>query len=109
VLQRTRELGLLRALGFTGHQVRVMIAAESAQMTAASLLVGLVLGFFYGWAGAQSMFGSVNGSPGFVSPGVPLPFLVGVVVLAAVLTLVASVGPSRRATRVTPVAALAHD
>ena len=109
VLQRTRELGLLRALGFTGRQVRGMITAESAQMTAASLLVGLVLGFFYGWAGAQSLFGSVNGSPGFVVPGLPVPFLVGVVVVAAVLTLVASVGPSRRATRVTPVAALALD
>jgi putative ABC transport system permease protein len=109
VLQRTRELGLLRALGFTGRQVRGMITAESAQLTAASLLVGLVLGFFYGWVGAQSMFGSVNGSPGFVVPGLPLPFLAGIIVLAAVLTLVASVGPSRRATRVTPVAALALD
>ncbi|GAB3606187.1 hypothetical protein GCM10027413_15960 [Conyzicola nivalis] len=109
VLQRTRELGLLRALGFTGRQVRGMITAESAQLTAASLLVGLVLGFFYGWVGAQSMFGSVNGSPGFVVPGMPLPFLAGVIVLAAVLTVVASVGPSRRATRVTPVAALALD
>ncbi|GAB2448176.1 hypothetical protein GCM10027029_02530 [Conyzicola lurida] len=107
VMQRTRELGLLRALGFTGRQVRGMITAESAQLTAASVLVGLVLGFCYGWAGAQSMFGSVNGSPGFVVPGLPLPFLVGTVVLAAVLTVAASVGPSRRATRVTPVAALA--
>ena len=107
VLQRTRELGLLRALGFTGRQVRGMITAESAQLTAASVLVGLVLGAAYGWAGAQSMLGSINGSPGFVVPGMPLPILVGVVVLAAVLTLVASVGPSRRATAVTPVAALA--
>jgi len=107
VLQRTRELGLLRALGFTGRQVRGMITAESAQLTAASVLVGLVLGSFYGWVGAQSMFGSINGSPGFVAPGIPLPFLAGVVILAALLTLVASVGPSRRATRVTPVAALA--
>jgi putative ABC transport system permease protein len=107
VLQRTRELGLLRALGFTARQVRAMITAESAQLTAASVVVGLLLGTFYGWAGAQSMFGSISGSPGVVLPGMPLPFLAGVVVLAAVLTLVASVGPSRRATRVAPVAALA--
>jgi len=109
VLQRTRELGLLRALGFTARQVRGMIVAESAQMTVAALLVGLTLGTFYGWAGAQSLLGSWNGSPTFVTPGVPPLFLVGVVVLAAVLTVVASVGPSRRATRVTPVAALALD
>jgi len=109
VLQRTRELGLLRALGFTGKQVRSMILAESAQLTLASVLVGLVLGTFYGWAGAQSLFGSINGSPGIVVPGIPIPFLAGVVVLAGLLTIGASVGPSRRATRVAPVAALAVD
>jgi len=107
VLQRTRELGLLRSLGFTGKQVRSMILAESAQLTLASVLVGLVLGTFYGWAGAQSLFGSINGSPGIVVPGIPLLFLAGVVVLAGALTVGASVGPSRRATRIAPVAALA--
>ena len=109
VLQRTRELGLLRALGFTGTQVRRMILAESAQLTLASVLVGLVLGTFYGWAGAQSLLGSINGSPGIVVPGIPVPFLLGVVVLAGLLTLTASLGPSRRATRIAPVAALAVD
>jgi len=109
VLQRTRELGLLRALGFTGTQVRRMILAESAQLTLASVLVGLVLGTFYGWAGAQSLLGSINGSPGIVVPGIPVPFLLGVVVLAGFLTLTASLGPSRRATRIAPVAALAVD
>ncbi|TBN56953.1 FtsX-like permease family protein [Glaciihabitans arcticus] len=107
VLQRTRELGLLRALGFTARQVRSMILAESAQLTLASVLVGLVLGTFYGWAGAQSLLGSINGSPGIVVPGIPLVFLAGVVVLAGILTVSASVGPSRRATRIAPVAALA--
>ena len=107
VLQRTRELGLLRALGFTAQQVRRMILAESAQLTLAAVLVGLVLGIFYGWAGAQSLLGSMNGSPGIVFPTVPLPLL-GIVALASViLTIVSSVTPSRRATRVTPVAALA--
>jgi len=37
----------------------------------------------------------------------PLPFLLGVIVLAAALTFGASLGPSRRATRIAPVAALA--
>jgi putative ABC transport system permease protein len=107
VLQRTRELGLLRALGFTAQQVRRMILAESAQLTAAAVLVGLVLGTFYGWAGAQSLLGSIHGLPGIVPPTVPLPLL-GIVALAAViLTIASSVTPSRRATRVTPVAALA--
>ena len=37
VLQRTRELGLLRALGFTAGQVRQMMLAESAQLTVAAV------------------------------------------------------------------------
>ncbi len=112
VLQRTRELGLLRALGFTARQVREMILAESAQLTIAATLVGLVLGTFYGWAGAQSLLGSITGSPGLVLPSVPVGLLAILAGAVAVLTLVASVAPSRRATRVVPVAALAvqqHD
>jgi putative ABC transport system permease protein len=109
VLQRTRELGLLRALGFTGRQVRTMILAESAQLTAASVLVGLTLGIFYGWAGAQSLLGSINGGPGLVVPTVPLVLIAVIVVAAVVLTVAASTAPSRRATRVAPVVALAVD
>jgi putative ABC transport system permease protein len=109
VLQRTRELGLLRALGFTARQVREMILAESAQLTIAATLVGLVLGTFYGWAGAQSLLGSITGSPGLVLPSVPVGLLAILAGAAAVLTLVASVAPSRRATRIVPVAALAAE
>lgn len=109
VLQRTRELGLLRALGFTSNQLRAMIRAESAQLTIASILVGLLLGTFYGWAGAQSLLGGIQGSPGFIVPVLPLWLLVAVVVAAAVLTVVASIAPTRRATRIAPVVALAVD
>ena len=109
VLQRTRELGLLRALGFTGRQVRRMILVESASLTTAAVLVGLVLGTFYGWVGAQSLLGAISGGPGLVLPAIPVALLLVVVLAAVVLSLVASVAPSRRATRVAPVAALAHD
>ena len=107
VLQRTRELGLLRALGFTVKQLRRMILAESVQLTATAVLVGLVLGTIYGWAGAQSLLGSAKGVPGLVLPGIPWSILAVVVGSAAVLTAVATIGPSRRATRVSPVTALA--
>jgi putative ABC transport system permease protein len=107
VLQRSRELGLLRALGFSAGQVRSMILAESVQMTVASVLVGIVLGVFYGWAGAQSLLGSIKGSPGLVAPGLPWLVVVLAAVGAAILALVASVAPTRRATRLSPVVALA--
>lgn len=107
VLQRIRELGLLRALGFSVRQLRRMILTESAQLTFTAVLLGLVLGAFYGWVGAQSFLGSINGSPGIVLPAVPW-LIVGVVVVAgAALTAIASWAPSRRATRVSPITALA--
>ena len=109
ILQRTRELGLLRALGFTGGQVRLMVLVESAQLTVASLLVGLVLGTVYGWAGAQSLFGSMSGAPGIVLPAVPLGLIGLLVAASAVLIAVSSIAPARRATVVSPVAALAVD
>ena len=107
VMQRTRELGLLRALGFTARQLRSMIVAESAQLTAAAVLVGVTLGGFYGWAGAQSMLALASGGPSFVMPVIPAPLVVALVVGAGLVTVVASVAPSRRATRVSPVVALA--
>ncbi|WP_353813969.1 ABC transporter permease [Agromyces sp. SYSU T00266] len=107
VLQRTRELGLLRALGFERRQLRTMVLAESAALTAAATVTGLVLGTFYGWAGAQSMLGSVQVEPLLIVPSIPWS-VVGVLILAAgVLTFVASLAQSRRATTVSPVAALA--
>ncbi|MCU1417299.1 MAG: transporter permease [Schumannella sp.] len=106
VLQRTRELGLLRALGFSVQQLRRMILSESAQLVVTAVVLGIVLGGFYGWAGAQSMLGSINGAPGFVFPAVPWVILAVVLVGGAALTGIASWAPTRRATRVSPITAL---
>lgn len=114
VVQRRRELGLLRALGLTNAQVRRVVLLEAAHVTIAALVTGLVLGVAYGWAGAQSLLGSMPANPDvppaptFVWPAVPaIPVLV-IVAATAVLTLVAAVVPTRLATRVAPVEALAE-
>lgn len=106
VLQRTRELGLLRALGFTRAQIRRMILAESIQMSVAAVGFGLVLGTVYGWAGAMSLLGSILGGV-LLFPSVPWLVVAIAIVAAAALSMAASIAPSRRATRISPVAALA--
>jgi putative ABC transport system permease protein len=108
VLQRARELGLLRALGFTARQVRTMILAESVQITVAGVVTGLVLGTLYGWIGAQSLLYGIPGG-GFLIPALPWPYLAAVAGAGALLSVLASLAPTRRATRITPVAALAVD
>ena len=112
ILQRRRELGLLRALGLTGRQVRLMVLIEAAHVTIAAVGLGLVLGIGYGWVAAQSVLGSVSGLTtgvgiGIVVPALPLVPLLVIVVAAAVLTLAAAVWPTRIATRVGPIQALA--
>ncbi|WP_420367430.1 FtsX-like permease family protein [Curtobacterium sp. L1-20] len=106
VLQRRRELGLLRVLGLTGAQVRRMIVTEAVQMVVAAVLTGLVLGVVYGWVGGQTLLGSL-GTPVF--PVLP-PMTIGIVVVGAlVLAVVATIAPVRRAMRVPPTEALAVD
>ncbi|MDY0910297.1 ABC transporter permease [Microbacterium sp. CFBP9034] len=112
VVQRRRELGLLRALGVSTGQVRRMVLLEAAHITIAAVATGLVLGIAYGWAGAQSLLGSAPmppawQSPTLVAPAVPWVPVALIVVATAVLTLVAAVVPTRLATRVAPVEALA--
>ncbi|MDR6690362.1 putative ABC transport system permease protein [Microbacterium sp. 1154] len=114
VIQRRRELGLLRTLGFAAPQIRRMVLIEAAHLTVTSVALGLVLGVVYGWAGAQSLLGSIGVPPLFSSPTLVLPSIpwatVAIVALAtALLTAVAAVTPTRLATAVSPIDALAGE
>ncbi len=113
VVQRRRELGLLRALGLTSRQVRRMVLLEAAHVTVTALVFGLVLGIAYGWIAAQSVLGSVPmpplwQSPTFIPPAVPVVPTLVVIAATAALTLIAAVVPTRLATRATPVEVLAE-
>jgi putative ABC transport system permease protein len=103
VIQRTREIGLLRALGFTGGQVRTMITKESVALSATAVAFGMALGLTYGALGAQSLVGSQT--DGFVW-GVPAVVLAAIAVAGVLLVLAASWVPSNRAVAVAPVEAL---
>lgn len=106
VIQRRRELGLLRALGFTGAQVRSMITKESVAMSAAATAAGIGIGLCYGSASAQSLVGSETS--GFVW-GLPWLVLVAIVLGAVTVILLASQPPARRAIATSPVTALRVD
>ncbi|QWT23780.1 FtsX-like permease family protein [Subtercola sp. PAMC28395] len=107
VIQRRREIGLLRALGFTKQQVRMMILAESIQLTVVGAATGLVLGIFYGWAGVLAAIASNHHIGGFFWPTIPGWIIISIVAGAIVLAIVSSAVPARSAVRVSPVRALA--
>ncbi len=103
VLERTRESALLRALGLTRAQLRGMLAVEAVLLAGVSAGLGVLLGAFYGWMGAQTVLPSGTA----VSLVMPWGRVALVVVVALAAGLLASVLPARRAARVAPAAALA--
>ena len=105
VVERTRELALVRALGLTRGQLRSMLAGEAVLLAAVATALGTGLGLVYGIAGPMSVFGRA------VPLVVDVPWgRIALVALAAVVCgLLASVLPARRATRIAPATALADD
>jgi putative ABC transport system permease protein len=103
VLERSRESGMLRAMGLTASQMRTSLAVEGILLAVAGALIGAVAGTLYGWAGAMTLFG--NSFP--VEPGFPMGQLLMVGVIAIAAGLLASVIPARKALQVSPVEALA--
>ena len=94
VHERTRELGLLRAVGMTRRQVRTLVRWESVMIAALGTGLGLVLAFAGAWAIIRSL--ADEGITQVVVPGVRIGVIVACAVVAGVL---AAVAPARRAAR----------
>jgi putative ABC transport system permease protein len=95
VVERTRELGLMHAVGATRRQVKQVVRRESVLMSLLGALTGIGLGTVAGMALSRSMTGS-----GITSLSVPVGTLVVYVVVAAPVGVLAAVGPARRASKV---------
>ncbi|USQ76152.1 FtsX-like permease family protein [Ornithinimicrobium cryptoxanthini] len=104
--QRTRELALLRCVGATRSQVRRTVLTEAGLLGAAASTAGVLLAVAVTWT-AASLLGEIDlGTPMTLRPGLEpvslaVPWVVGVAV-----TVAAAWWPTRRATRVAPMAAL---
>lgn len=92
VFERTREIGLLRAVGMKRPQVRAMVRSESVILSVFGALVGIVIGTGLGIAFVKAV-------SGITVIAVPGQRLVIFLVLAGVLGLVAATWPARRAAR----------
>ena len=101
--ERTRELGLIRAVGMSRRQVRRIIRYE-AVITA---LIGAVLGAVLGVVFAVIMSRPLA-DEGFTL-SIPVGTLVGLLILALLAGVVAAIGPARRAARLDVLDALAYE
>jgi putative ABC transport system permease protein len=101
--ERTRELGMLRAIGASRAQVRAMVRYEAVITS----LIGAVLGIALGCVLAAAV-GQPLRDDGF-ELSFPVVTLVALVVLAAVAGVVMAIGPARRAARLDVLRALAYE
>ncbi len=101
VFERTREIGMLRALGMTRGQIRGMVLSESV-ITA---LIGATLGIALGLALAALLTWRID----FVVFSFPTMQIVGFVVAAIVVGLIAAIFPARRAAKLDPLRAIAYE
>jgi putative ABC transport system permease protein len=96
ILERRRELGLLRVVGMLDRRVQRMVRLESLVITALGTLSGILLGLFTAWALVTSIDRLTEASIAFTFPAVQL---VVVLALGLLLGLLASLIPARRSTR----------
>ncbi|MBC7235613.1 MAG: ABC transporter permease [Chloroflexi bacterium] len=104
VFERTREIGVLRAVGWKSRHVLAMILGESFLLSVVGGLVGLALG-----AGLTRLAANTPAMAGYASGKVPPTLIAQSLFTAVMLGLIGGFYPSWRASRLPPVEALRYD
>ena len=101
--ERTRELGMLRAIGMTRRQVRTMIRYEAVITALIGAILGMALGLVFAALIAQPLK-----DEGFTL-SYPVGSLIGLLVFAALIGVIAAIPPARRASRLDVLESLQYE
>ncbi len=104
VFERTREIGLLRAVGMSRRQVRRMVRWEAVIVAIIGSLLGIVVGMFFGVAVTSAL-----ASQGIKVLSIPALQIVGLVIFGAIAGLLAAILPARKAARLNILEAIAYE
>jgi putative ABC transport system permease protein len=105
VIERTREIGMLRAIGATRRQVRTVILAEALILSGIGTVFGILTGIYLGYLAVQAI-----GAAGFPTQfAFPASGILLAVTAGIAFGLVAAIIPARQATRLQVVQALRYE
>ncbi|NNG08817.1 MAG: ABC transporter permease [Arenibacter sp.] len=106
VKERTKELGVRRALGATPREVRSLIILESVFLTMIAGVMGIILG-----AGVLSIINRMTAELDFpyANPTVPIPYVLGALAIMVVLGTLIGLIPAQRAVSIKPIDALREE
>ncbi|HSH03261.1 MAG TPA: FtsX-like permease family protein [Anaerolineae bacterium] len=105
VLERTREIGVLRAIGSLRKQVQRMIVAESLLLAMIGLLIGIIIGLWMSWIFVNAL--SLIGMP--VPYYLPYTGLLVATIVGLTFGILAALAPARQAANLQIVTALAYE
>jgi putative ABC transport system permease protein len=104
IYERTREIGLLRAVGTTRRQVRSMVRREAVIVAVIGALLGMAVGVLFGWAMQQALSGQ-----GVTALSIPYGQLAIYMVAAGLAGVAAAALPARRAAKLNVLEAIAYE
>jgi len=104
IFERTRELGLLRAVGMTRRQLRTTVRYESVIIALLGTTLGMGIGIVFGWSIVTAL-----GDKGLGTLALPYSQLVVVAIIAAVAGVAAAVLPARRAAKLDVLGAIVSE
>jgi len=107
VKERTKELGVRRALGATPGEVRVQIILESVFLTIIAGILGIILGAFV-LATINAYTIDMTDFP-YTNPTVPIPFVLGALFIMVTLGTLIGLIPAQRAVSIKPIDALREE
>jgi putative ABC transport system permease protein len=111
ILERRREIGVLKALGATDRDVRSLFFAEAGVMGLFGGIFGVALGWLIGWAltWGTTIYLKRQDLPGVKISYVPWWLAAGAIAFAVIVSLVAGLYPAARAAKLNPVEALRYE